>query len=54
MLDFDLSRSGIASPSRSPRVRLAAAVANCDCSYHSKKESGAGSVEEDDSDLEEE
>jgi len=32
--------SGVASPSRSPRVRLADAVANCDCAFHAKKATG--------------
>lgn len=43
--------SDVASPSRSPRVRLAMAeaVANCDCAFHSKS-GGATSPEEEEAD----
>jgi len=30
--------SDVASPSRSPRIRLAAAVADCDCAFHSSQQ----------------
>jgi len=43
--------SDVASPSRSPRVRLAAAVANCDCAFHSSKGGGGQNLLDED-DLE--
>ena len=51
------NQSNVASPSRSPRIRLAAAqnTTDCDCSYHSKKNRSAGKTRdgvEDDGDDE--